>query len=458
MKTKKYTALYLKLVIATASLGGFLFGFDMAVVSGILPFVEQQFSLSTAQQGWFVSSALLGCVIGVAFTGELSDRLGRKKILVGAAVLFLVSAICCVISVSFSALIWARIVSGIGVGMASIAVPLYLSEIAPTAIRGRLVTYYQLAITFGIVAAYLTNSLVLNHSLSGNQIGLSGILEQIFLTEIWRGMFVMGLLPAGLFMLGVCFIPESPRWLASNGDAKKGGHIWSKINGNLDFPVHAAPSEKGAYRQLFSVELRKPMLIGIMLPLFSQLCGINAIIYYGPKILTDAGISMSSSLLSQIVFGVANLLFTFIAIWKVDQLGRRKLYVFGTMGAFISLLLTGIFFQLGSGMGLGLLICTIAFLACFAFSIGPLKFVVISEIFPIAVRGRAMAISIMVMWVSDTIVGQLTPMLLAQIGVSGTFWIFSFFCLIAFVFTYKYLPETKGRSLEEIESFWKKKK
>ncbi len=431
----------LTLVIITASLGGFLFGFDMAVVSGILPFVERQFSLSTAQEGWFVSSALLGCVIGVSFTGELSDRFGRKKILVGAAVLFLLSAFCCTAADSFTTLIWARIASGIGVGMASIAVPLYLSEIASTANRGRLVTYYQLAITFGIVTAYLTNAFVLNYSLTENNPGFSGFLDKAFFDEIWRGMFAMGLMPAALFMLGVCFIPESPKWLVSKGE-------------NATAPI----SDKGAYRQLFSAGLRKPMLIGIMLPLFSQLCGINAIIYYGPKILTDAGISMSNSLLGQIVFGVANLLFTFIAIWKVDELGRRKLYIFGTMGAFISLLFTGIFFQLGDGMALGLLLCTISFLACFAFSIGPLKFVVISEIFPIAVRGRAMAISIMVMWVSDTVIGQLTPMLLDHIGTAGTFWVFSFFCLMAFVFTYKYLPETKGRSIEEIETFWKKEK
>lgn len=430
MKTK------LILVIITASIGGFLFGFDMAVVSGILPFVESQFNLSTAAQGWFVSSALLGCIIGVSFTGELSDRFGRKKILVGAAVLFLLSAIFCVIASSFTALVCARIASGIGVGMASIAVPLYLSEIASDKNRGRLVTYYQLAITLGIVCAYLTNAFVLDYSSVRNN-GLSGFMDSAFSVEIWRGMFAMGFLPAALFMLGVCFIPESPKWLARETTRQ---------------------SDKGAYKQLFSAELRKPMLIGIMLPLFSQLCGINALIYYGPKILTDAGISISNSLLGQIVFGLANLLFTFIAIWKVDQLGRRKLYLLGTIGAFVSLLFTGIFFSLGSGMAVGLLITTICFLACFAFSIGPLKFVVISEIFPTALRARAMAISIMVMWVSDAIIGQLTPMMLQHIGTAGTFWVFSFFCLLAFAFTYKYLPETKGRSLEEIESFWRKEK
>lgn len=456
MKTKYLNPYYLKLVILTASLGGFLFGFDMAVISGVLPFVSKQFVLSPAQEGWFVSSALLGCVIGVALTGELSDRLGRKKILFIAAVLFLISAVFCVISGSFTILIWARIFSGFGVGIASIVVPLYLSEIAPTQKRGQLVTYYQLAITIGILVAYLSNAAVLKYSTghphSADEMGISWI----FIDEIWRGMFFMGILPAVLFLIGVFFIPESPRWLTNKGKLERGLKVWEKINGALEFPVFpASESTDGAYKQLFSKRLRRPLLIGIMLPLFSQLCGINAIIYYGPKILSDAGISMSNSLLGQIVFGTANLLFTFIAIWKVDKLGRRKLYITGSIGAFVSLVLTGIFINSPDQATWALLSCTLIFLACFAFSIGPLKFVVISEIFPASIRGRAMAISIMVMWVSDTLVGQLTPLMLAGFGTAGTFWFFSIFCLLAFIFTYRYLPETKGKSLEEIEAFWK---
>ena len=201
--------------------------------------------------------------------------------------------------------------------------------------------------------------------------------------------------------------------------------------------------------------MRKALLIGVLLPLFSQLCGINAIIFFGTSILSNAGISLSNSLISQIIFGVANMLFTLIAIWKVDSWGRRPLYLFGTAGAAVSLFLTGICFYYGATTSIWLLICVLSFLGCFAFSIGPLKFVVASEIFPNAIRGRALAISIMVMWVADTIVGQFTPVLLKELGNAGTFWFFSFFCVVAFISVYYLLPETKGKSLEQIENYWK---
>ena len=215
--------------------------------------------------------------------------------------------------------------------------------------------------------------------------------------------------------------------------------------------------KKGSYRELLAPGMRKALLIGILLPLFSQFSGINAIIYYGPSILSNAGISLSNSLISQIIFGVANMLFTLIAIWKVDSWGRRPLYLYGTAGATVTLIATGICFYTGATTSIWLLVCVLAFLACFAFSIGPLKFVVASEIFPNAIRGRALAISIMVMWIADTIVGQLTPILLDEIGSAGTFWFFAFFCIVAFISVYKLLPETKGQSLEQIEKYWKDK-
>lgn len=454
---------YLGLITLVASLGGLLFGFDMAVISGVLPFVEKKFDLTAFYEGLFVSSALVGCIIGVSFSGSLSDKIGRKKMLFLSAILFLISAIGCSLVHSLDLLIAARLVGGLGVGVASIVVPLYISEIAPAAIRGRLVTCYQLAITAGILIAYVSNSLLLNYSASPSAAGFSALTDLIYVKEVWRGMFSMGGVLAMLFLAGLFFVPESPRWLIRKGRTAEGMTILKALNNGQTEPMEAtvaveSKEEQATYKELFSPKLRKAMLLGILLPLFSQLSGINAIIYYGPSILNDAGIALENSFLGQVIFGAANLVFTFIAIWKVDQWGRRPLYLVGTIGAFISLFVTGFLFAQGLTSGWLLVISVTVFLACFAFSIGPLKFVVASEIFPTRIRGKALGISIMVMWVADTIMGQLTPMLLKYAGTPVTFWVFSFFCLIAFITVYKLLPETKGKSLEEIESFWEEKK
>jgi len=452
---------YLGLITLVASLGGLLFGFDMAVISGVLPFVEKQFNLTPLQEGWFVSSALVGCIIGVAFSGDLSDRLGRKKLLFLAAVLFLFSALGCSLVSSLNWLIASRLLGGIGVGIASIVVPLYLSEISPAAIRGRLVTFYQLAITIGILMAYVTNSVLLNYS--EQHTATSGLIDLVYVKEVWRGMFSIGGVLAVLFLIGLFFVPESPRWLIKKGRSLEGLAILKDINNGKDEAVEASligekHDDNGSYKELLSPKLRKAMLLGILLPLFSQLSGINAIIYYGPSILNDAGIALSNSFLGQIIFGAANVVFTFIAIWKVDNWGRRPLYLLGTVGATVSLFVTGILFYLGLTSSIFLIISVTLFLACFAFSIGPLKFVIASEIFPTNVRGKALGVSIMVMWVADTIMGQVTPILLKEAGTPATFWVFAFFCFIAFFIVYKLLPETKGKSLEEIESFWDEKK
>lgn len=448
----KDKSISLSTITIVASLGGFLFGFDMAVISGVLPFVEKQFSLSAVQEGWFVSVALLGCIIGVAFSGELSDRLGRRKPLLLSAALFLLSAIGCAFLPSLSLVIVSRLLGGIGIGIASNVVPLYISEIAPAKIRGRLVTYYQFALTFGILVAYLTNAGLVNYAADSSA-------NSPFHNEIWRAMFGLGAIPAFFFLAGLFIVPESPRWLIQKGREAEGLDIISRIAGHKASEASAEQTahREGSYKELFAPGMRKALLIGILLPLFSQFSGINAIIYYGPKILSNAGISLSNSLMSQVIFGLANMLFTLFAIWKVDSWGRRPLYLWGTAGATVTLIATGLCFHFGVTSSILLLVCVLAFLACFAFSIGPLKFVVASEIFPNAIRGRALAISIMTMWVADTIVGQLTPILLKDFGSAGTFWFFAFFCIVAFAVVYKMLPETKGQSLEHIENYWKAK-
>jgi SP family arabinose:H+ symporter-like MFS transporter len=454
------STLFLVAITLVATLGGLLFGFDMAVISGVLPFVKSQFSLSSATEGWFVSSALVGCIIGVSFSGDLSDRIGRKKMLMLAAILFLLSAIGSALSSGFTLLILARMLGGMGVGVASIVAPLYISEIAPANVRGRLVTFYQLAITAGILVAYLTNAGLLSFSLNYKGSGLGHILNLVLVKEVWRGMLGLGTVPALLFFTGLCFVPESPRWLIQQGKNDEGIAILAKITNMASAQKDALliqntkSQEKGSYKEVFSPAMRKPLLIGLLLPLFSQFSGINAVIYYGPRILSDAGINITNALLGQIIFGIANFLFTIIAIWKVDKMGRRPLYIAGSLGATVCLAFTGICFYAGTTSSISLVISIILFLAYFAFSIGPLKFVIASEIFPTKIRGRALALSIMVMWIADTIVGQLTPMFLGSVGPAATFWFFSACCLLSFWVVYKMVPETKGKSLEEVQEIW----
>lgn len=456
----KGNSFYLALITLIAATGGFLFGFDMAVISGALTFVQAQFDLTAAQEGWFVSSALIGCIIGVAISGELSDRLGRRPAMLTAAFLFFLSAVGTAAAPVFGLLVTARVLGGVAVGIASNVVPLYISEIAPPNIRGRLVTCYQLAITVGILLAYISNAIVLNLSEVLVSYEVWSFLEFIFVEEVWRGMFGLETIPALLFLVGILVIPESPRWLYNQNREDEGRSILERIVGSNKAEESAreiqktSKEEEGSYRELLKPGLRKALVIGILLPVFSQFSGINAIIYYGPRILNEAGVEVSSALVSQILLGFANMVFTFIAVWKVDSLGRRPLYLFGTAGATISLAATGYFFFIGATGSIFLLISVIAFLACFAFSIGPLKFVIASEIFPNRIRGRALALSIMAMWIADTIVGQLTPMLLAVGGASFTFWFFAIFCIIAFWFIYKMVPETKNKSLEEIQKLW----
>ncbi|MGJ1262170.1 sugar porter family MFS transporter [Sphingobacterium spiritivorum] len=432
-----------KLIIATVSLGGLLFGFDMAVISGAVPLIKAHFNLTPGQEGMFVSSALVGCIIGVVFAGRWSDRLGRKSTLVIAGTLFLVSAIGCTFSPDFISLLTSRWVGGLGVGIASIVVPLYIAEISPSQYRGRTVTIYQLAITIGILAAYVSNALVLKYDLS-------------IAAEHWRMMFLLGAIPAALLCLGLFIVPESPRWLIQKGKESMGYKILARLN--INDPITPVAQEERQKVSLFSPVYRRAFILGLLLPLFSQLSGINAIVYFGPSILLQSGLSLDSSVQAQVFFGLANVIFTCVAIWKVDTWGRRPLYLTGTLGATISLLLTGWFLSQDIHMYGNLLIVSIlCFLLFFAFSIGPLKFVVASEIFPAAIRAHAMAVSILVMWVADAIIGQLTPMLLDQWGTAWTFRLFAICCAIAFITVYYLLPETKGKRLEEIEAYWKSK-
>ncbi len=456
----KRKSLYLVGITIVAALGGCLFGFDMAVISGAIPLVKEQFALSSTIEGWFVSSALLGAIMGVAISGEMSDRIGRRKVLIFSGLLFSVSALGCAIAPSFGVLIIARILGGMGVGVASNVAPLYISEIAPSEIRGALVTCYQLAITVGILVAYLSNVWVL--SLSDVFQSAGSYLSYVVADESWRGMFGLEIVPALLYSAGLFFVPESPRWLFENSFSAEAKKVMKRMNpASAEKEIRSmrqniAEEQKidVSYRDLLQPGLRMALFIGVMLPLFSQFSGINAVIYYGPRILSSVGFNIDSALTSQIYLGAANMLFTFVAIWYVDRKGRRPLYICGAAGATVSLFFTGLCFYLDMVGSVFLLISVITFLGCFAFSLGPLKFVIASEIFPNKIRGRALAISIMTMWIADMIIGQITPMLLDSVGAAGTFWFFAGFCLVGLGVVYKFVPETKDKTLEEIQQIW----
>jgi SP family arabinose:H+ symporter-like MFS transporter len=448
---------YVRLITMIAALGGFLFGFDMAVVSGIIEPVKQQFQLSASEEGFFVSSALLGCIAGVAISGFLSDKIGRKKVLFISAILFLVSAIGFSLSKDYSWLIFFRVLAGAGVGVASNISPLYISEVAPAKNRGGLVVFYQLAITIGILVAYISNLLLQKNATGNAGAGSGGFFENVFLTQVWRGMFLVGVIPAFLFCVLLLIVPESPRWLALYGQTEKALGILVKINGNeqanLEFTAikEMASHQRGGFGPLLRAPLKNLLLMAMVLTALSQFSGINGVIFYGPTVLKSAGIVTNEALFYQVILGFANMIFTFIAIWKVDSWGRRPLYLTGSFCAAIALALTGCCF-LFDITGYALLVCIMLFLLFFAFSLGPLKFVIATEIFPTQVRGTALSFCIMTMWVSDWVVNLLFPLLRDKLGIAPTFFIFSFFCLVSYFYARKKLFETKGKSLEAINT------
>lgn len=458
MLTKKNNT-YLYLVCVVAALGGFLFGFDTAVISGTISLVKHDFNLDAIHEGWFVSCALLGCILGVSASGKLSDKYGRKPVLILSAVLFLFSALGCMVSGSFTTLIMFRLVGGLGIGVASMVSPLYISEFSPSRFRGMMVSLYQLALTIGIVLAYFSNAYLANHA--GNSFDSESI-RKIFSTEVWRAMLGLGALPAGIFLVSLLMVPESPRWLLLKGKKQKAKDILVKIDGidaamNELSAFYATGNDKGSssLKELFTPVYRKAMWIGLLLPFLSQVSGINAVIYYGPRILEQAGFTLNNAMGGQVTIGLVNVVFTFVAIFTVDRWGRRPLLFVGIGGAVISLIVIGMLFSLGLTSGPWILIFILAFIACFAFSFGPVCWVVVGEIFPNAIRGKAMALATLSLWVGNFIVGQLTPVMLEGLGSSWTFWLFALCCSPALWITWKLIPETKAKSLEMIETHWK---
>jgi SP family arabinose:H+ symporter-like MFS transporter len=441
-----------------AALGGFLFGFDTAVISGTISFVKIQFGMDAVAEGWFVSSALLGCIIGVSMAGFLSDQYGRKRIMMLSAALFFLSALGCSISANHTVLIIYRLVGGVGVGVASMVSPMYISEISPAKYRGRMVSLYQLAITIGILTAYFTNAWVLE--LSDKSVFSNTWLKLLINSEVWRGMFSIEMLPALFFLILIPFIPESPRWLTKMNKQEKALNILGRINGKTIADNEITEIKESlnigsaSLKVLFTKGFRLALFIGIAIAFLQQFSGINAIIYYGPRILNEAGFSISDALGGQVIIGIVNVLFTFGAILTIDRFGRRPVLIVGVICIIINLVIVGILFQANISSGTGLMTFILLFIASFAFSFGPIGWVIISEIYPTEIRGRAMSVATLSLWVGTWMVGQFVPWLLENIGPALTFWLFAFLVFWTIPITIKLVPETKGKSLEEIKKIW----
>ena len=449
---------YLIFLSVVAALGGFLFGYDAAVISGTISQVTARFSLDEIQVGWFVGCALIGSIIGVLMAGKLSDRWGRKVTMLVAAVFFSVSGIACAFVGSFEQLVVARILGGIGIGVVSIVSPLYISEVSIAQYRGRLVSLYQLAVTIGFLGAYLTNFQLLHFSQSGAVLN-TGWMNLVFVSEVWRGMLGFCSLPAILFFCIIFFIPESPRWLILKGRDERAVGIFRKIylsevevDTQLQDTKSVVQSEtKSDWKFLLQPGIFKAVLIGAAIAILGQFMGVNAVLYYGPTIFEEAGLSGGDALFSQVLVGIVNVVTTVIAVFIIDKVGRKKLVYYGVSGMVLSLLLIGFYFHFSESMGLPnsfLLFFFLFYVFCCAISISAVIFVLLSEMYPTRIRGMAMSIAGFALWIGTYLVGQLTPWMLQNLTPTGTFLLFALMCVPYMLIVWKLIPETTGKSLE----------
>ena len=455
---------YLIFLSVVAALGGFLFGYDTAVISGTIAQVTQLFQLDALQQGWYVGCALVGSIVGVLFAGILSDKLGRKLTMVISAVLFSTSALGCALSADFAQLVVYRIIGGVGIGVVSIVSPLYISELAVAQYRGRLVSLYQLAVTVGFLGAYLVNYQLLAWAESGTQLSVDW-LNKIFITEVWRGMLGMETLPAILFFIIIFFIPERPRWLIVRGKELKAVNILEKIynsiteaKSQLNETKSVLTSEtKSEWSLLMKPGIFKAVIIGVCIAILGQFMGVNAVLYYGPSIFENAGLSGGDSLFYHVLVGLVNTLTTVLALVIIDKVGRKKLVYYGVSGMVVSLILIGLYFLFGDSLrvsSLFLLVFFLFYVFCCAVSLCAVVFVLLSEMYPTKVRGLAMSIAGFALWIGTYLIGQLTPWMLQNLTPAGTFFLFAVMCVPYILIVWKLVPETTGKSLEEIERYW----
>ena len=530
MKQKKGIG-YVIFMAVVAAIGGILFGYDTAVISGTTEFVKMQFNLSPGGEGWYVGCAIVGSIIGVLGAGTLSDYLGRKYTMLISAALFSISAIGCAICDSFNGLVIYRIIGGVGIGIVSIVSPIYISEVSPAKIRGTLVSLYQLAVTIGFLLAYTVNWGIdanmnpqvdkvftthaeamkveevndiwylkadldekgnpkegavaigdeeakkewLKEKLGNASAEINQVLDtenasvgtwgKIMTTESWRGMLGSETLPALLFFFIIFFIPESPKWLLIKGKLNKATNVLGKIYGSeeeIQKEIDATNEsmkgdDKGKWSDLLKPGILTAVIAGSAIAILGQFMGVNAVLYYGPKIFSQAG--FEDPMFSTVLVGVVNMVTTILAVFIIDRVGRKQLIYWGVSGMIICLLAIGVYFAWGAQIGLEntfMLTFFLAYVFCCAISISAIVFVLLSEMYPNSVRGRAMSIAGFALWIGTYLIGQLTPALLNW-SQSGTFFLFAVMCVPYMLIMWKVIPDTTGKTLEEIEDYWTKR-
>lgn len=454
----KYNMRYIWTICLVATMGGLLFGYDWVVIGGAKPFFIRFFGLGDdlTKIGWAMSSALIGCLAGSVISGVLSDKFGRKRLLITSGLLFIVSAIGTGLANSFTVFVTYRLLGGIGIGLASNLSPMYIAELSPAEMRGRFVSLNQLAIVIGIVAAQIVNwAIARNMPANFTE---QQILESWYGRVGWRWMFVAEALPASLFFVLMFIVPESPRWLIKNAKDKLAEKIFGKIGGAeyASFEVDdikntlANEIQRVNFKDLFEPKLLKIISIGVVLAALQQWCGINVIFYYAEDVFKAAGYNISSIMLNIVATGIVSFIFTFVAIGTADFFGRKKLMLIGSAGLVILYAMIGACYHFES-KGFHVLILVLAAIACYAFSLAPITWVLLSELFPNRIRGAAMSISVFTLWLTCWALAQAFPVMNDKIGAAGSFWAFGVICLLGFFYILKFLPETKQKTLEEIE-------
>lgn len=457
LRPATYNMTYIWFISLVAALGGLLFGYDWVVIGGAKPFFERYFNLTEAsQKGWANSCALLGCLLGALIAGILSDRFGRKRLLVLSAALFAITSIGNGLAGTFHIFVIWRMLGGVAIGLASNLSPMYIAEVAPSHIRGKLVSINQLTIVIGILAAQLVNYLIV-YRLPSNA-SEEFIRSSWYCQQGWRWMFGLTAIPSLLFFVSMLFVPESPRWLAKNGKSSKAKGILARIGG--DSYASAAITdiestlvnevEKVNFRDLLEPKMTRILVIGIVLAVFQQWCGINVIFNYAEEIFSAAGYGVSDILFNIVITGVVMLAFTFVAIHTVDRWGRKLLMLIGAAGLAITYSVIGGSFYFKS-TGFHVLVLVVTAIACYSFSLAPITWVLLSEIFPNRIRGAAMSIAVMSLWIACFILTYTFPLLNQNLGPAMTFWLYALICLIGFVFIKLRVTETKGKTLEQIE-------
>ncbi len=432
---------YVILISVVAALGGLLFGFDTAVISGTINFIQPYFGLSEAGLGWTVSSLLFGCIAGVFMAGKAGDHYGRKKVLMAAALLFFISAVGSASAHSLIFFLFARILGGIAVGVASILSPMYIAELAPAKYRGTLVSLNQLAIVIGILVAFFSNYLLVGTGENN-----------------WRWMLLVMAAPAVLLFFSLFLVPESPRWLVARGRNDDAFKVLVKTSGKefaaaelKEIEETLKNQEESKFSDLLAPKIKPLLFIGIILAVFQQITGINTIMYYAPKIFANVGQSNDSALLQTILIGGTNLVFTLVAMVLIDRFGRKLLIVIGSTGMMLMLAGLSALYFTNQTSGVLVLVFILGYIAFFAASLGPALWVVAAELFPNRLRSKGMSIAIVSLWIACTVVTIAFPIMLEKLSGGITFLIFALICLANLLYVLKYVPETKGKTLEELE-------